>query len=708
MLASRRPLLPASLRAVFLLASSVLTAEARLEETVVHGQALEGNLLGDSPDRSVVVYLPPSYDTSPDRRYPVVYLLHGWTMHSVDWIGKADWGGQFDISNTLDRFTAENPSREVIVVMPDAFNKYLGSWYTNSPVTGNWEDFLTQELVPYIDATYRTLPQVAHRGIAGYSMGGAGAWRLATRSTGLYAALYDLDGGLTGPAVGFMYGRNAWRAILAGTADASTNSLELGTAAAFSPNPGNPPYFIDAPYEVVGDSLVYLEAIGQRWVHAYDVVDMLRTHPASLPLLTAIRFGYSKGEGPTSARAISQALAGMGIAHIIEEYEGDHIDDLPGRVETRLLPFMARVLHGELPQVRSATVDLGTIVAGQSVPEVTVVLAAPPQATGTYPELSLDLSSLGVAEPLPMQHDGSGRYTARPFLTPLRTGPYGLFVSMEEDTDSPFPLSLLSLTVWPAGDLQVITDAVAEGWKIQGQLKVTLDPQASAQAYQGRSALAAQTNGLWKIVLSPAQPLSPLGYTALRFAFHPGDASGDVLDVAIGTKKANLWPGKPGGAKVDLAVKSWQVVEIPLDGLGPYISITSIGFSGKLTGTFYVDDLRLVASAPPPPPPPTAVLEDHAASLPQRFALEQNYPNPFNSETVIRFALQASAKVELALYNLAGQKVATLAEGVREAGAYTLRWDGRDDSGRELASGVYVYRLQGGSRTETRKLLLLR
>jgi len=94
--------------------------------------------------------------------------------------------------------------------------------------------------------------------------------------------------------------------------------------------------------------------------------------------------------------------------------------------------------------------------------------------------------------------------------------------------------------------------------------------------------------------------------------------------------------------------------------------------------------------------------------LPKSFALEQNYPNPFNSSTMIRFALPQSAEVDLALYNLVGQKVATLVEGTREAGTYTIRWDGRDAHGRELASSVYLYRLKAGSQEKTRRLLLVR
>jgi enediyne biosynthesis protein E4 len=108
--------------------------------------------------------------------------------------------------------------------------------------------------------------------------------------------------------------------------------------------------------------------------------------------------------------------------------------------------------------------------------------------------------------------------------------------------------------------------------------------------------------------------------------------------------------------------------------------------------------------------PNTAITEDYSTTLPDNFTLSQNYPNPFNSDTVIRFALPTAADVGLAIFNLAGQKVATPVGGVREAGTYSVRWDGRDDDRRALASGVYLYRLRtgDGQQVETRKLLLLR
>ncbi|MBT5145873.1 MAG: T9SS type A sorting domain-containing protein, partial [Gemmatimonadetes bacterium] len=90
------------------------------------------------------------------------------------------------------------------------------------------------------------------------------------------------------------------------------------------------------------------------------------------------------------------------------------------------------------------------------------------------------------------------------------------------------------------------------------------------------------------------------------------------------------------------------------------------------------------------------------------FALSQNHPNPFNPETMIHFDLPTPGETELSLFNLMGQRVATLVSGSRDAGSYMLRWDGRDDTGRELASGVYLFRLIAGDQIETRKLTLLR
>lgn len=158
------------------------------------------------------------------------------------------------------------------------------------------------------------------------------------------------------------------------------------------------------------------------------------------------------------------------------------------------------------------------------------------------------------------------------------------------------------------------------------------------------------------------------------------------------------------GYEVDLTRREWQVVEIPLDILQPEGAIELIRFSGNIAGTFYLDDLRLITSVPPP----TLVTEEYQATAPTTLALENNRPNPFNSNTVIHYQLPETGQIELAIYNLAGQQVAQLVRDLRPAGRHAVRWDGRNDQGQALASGVYLYRLRAGDSVQVRKLLLLK
>ena len=230
-----------------------------------------------------------------------------------------------------------------------------------------------------------------------------------------------------------------------------------------------------------------------------------------------------------------------------------------------------------------------------------------------------------------------------------------------------------------------------------------LNAEATAVTYRGRRARELQAERRWLATYQSVDPVMPTGYS-LNFAFHPGDAAmleGGWLEVRVNDRPLDLLE-----ERVDVTRREWQEVEIPLEAFGLEDPVEQIEFSGLLTGTFYLADLRLVTAGEGLPL--TAVTEEQVG-LPGRFALEQNYPNPFNSGTVIRYALPIGGDVELTIFNLTGQRVAKLVEGVREAGTYTLHWDGRDDDGRQLASGVYLYRLRAGKqRVETRKLLLLR
>ena len=100
--------------------------------------------------------------------------------------------------------------------------------------------------------------------------------------------------------------------------------------------------------------------------------------------------------------------------------------------------------------------------------------------------------------------------------------------------------------------------------------------------------------------------------------------------------------------------------------------------------------------------------EDAAAEVPTVFTLSQNTPNPFNPSTAIAFALSRPERVRLTVYDALGREVALLASGNFSAGSHTVRWEGRDGRGNAVSSGVYLYRLEAGGKSEVRKMLLAR
>ncbi len=160
--------------------------KGKLERIKVHGKSLEGNLEGDSADRDVFVYLPPSYQREPNRRYPVVYTLHGYGLHAEQWVGFANFA-------SLEKDVAAGTAKEMILVSPDAFTLQNGSFYSNSATTGDWETFLAVELVGYIDSHYRTLANRASRGLMGHSMGGYGTFRLGMKHPEAFSSLFSMS-----------------------------------------------------------------------------------------------------------------------------------------------------------------------------------------------------------------------------------------------------------------------------------------------------------------------------------------------------------------------------------------------------------------------------------------------------------------------------------------------------------------------------------
>lgn len=145
----------------------------RTDEHEITSDLLRGNPLGDPHRRPLWVYVPPGYDDEPGRRYPAVYVIQGYTGHLPMWRNRAPWRRPFP--ELADGVFARGEAPPVIVVYVDAWTSLGGSQFLDSPGTGRYHSYLCDEVVPWVDAHYRTLRSRDHRAISGKSSGGYGA-----------------------------------------------------------------------------------------------------------------------------------------------------------------------------------------------------------------------------------------------------------------------------------------------------------------------------------------------------------------------------------------------------------------------------------------------------------------------------------------------------------------------------------------------------
>jgi enterochelin esterase-like enzyme len=327
-----------------------------VERIRVHGASLEGNLEGDSPDRDVVVYLPPSYAKSPEQRYPVVYFLHGYS------VGVEAYVKMLNLPEIADSAIAAG-AREMILVLPDANTIYNGSMYSNSPTTGNWEGFLSRDLVSYIDSHYRTVADRDSRGLSGHSMGGYGTIRVGMKHPEVFSALYAMsscclmnnpaqappapkgaparDNAPT-PATAPAQGDNARgpAAKAKGPVGGGFGKVMEAQAAAWSPNPANPPQYFDLPTK---DGQIQ-PLVAAKFLANSPLV-MMSQYVPSLKKYRAIFMDVGDKDFLNSMNVeLDQELTRLQIPHEFEQYEGDHGNRVAARFQNNLLKFFSQQL----------------------------------------------------------------------------------------------------------------------------------------------------------------------------------------------------------------------------------------------------------------------------------------------------------------------------------------------------------------------------
>ncbi|ANM30380.1 hypothetical protein ABI59_13570 [Acidobacteria bacterium Mor1] len=348
-----KPILCAALVAALI---TPALAGGTLVDLEVPGPSLEGNLAGIATERAVSVYLPPSYESQPDRRYPTLYLLHGITDPHTTWT--KPWNGNhpgFDtVQALMDAGIAAGHIEEMILVVPDS-DKVCH--YTDSPVRGGWSRFIAEDLPNFIDARFRTLANAESRGIAGHSMGGHGAIKVAMTNPGRFGAVYGLNPSL----LAWGGDLSAENPHVAGLSEIESLD-QLGGAHFYvqaivsigqclSPN-AESALLTDLPFRTEQGKVVPSQPGHGRWQAQFPSY-MVADHVDVLKRLRGLRFDSAFEDEyshiPITSMEFSRVLEEHGIEHTFEMYNGDHRNRLwgrKGRLYTEVFPYFSQLLVG--------------------------------------------------------------------------------------------------------------------------------------------------------------------------------------------------------------------------------------------------------------------------------------------------------------------------------------------------------------------------
>jgi len=332
-------------------ASALAAPKSQLIVRELRSDAIAHNKVGIGPERHLLVYLPADYDESSPQRYPVIYFLPN--PFEDDY--RFDFDHR-DAQDLFDRAIAAGVIKKFILVTVDMKTPLGTSWNANSSVTGNWEDFMIEELVPYIDANFKTLPSRDSRGIAGIFIGGYGAIRFGMRHPEVFGSVYAMHPVGTSTGVSVSMTIPNWDILTNARSmddvkkDARTQIFAT-MFQAFLPNPDKPPLYIDLLARRDGDQLLIDSKLMDRFRNNFYLETMIPQYADNLKSLRGFKFDWSRLDGNYdhvwANQNFTRKLNEFGVPHDAEEYNGSAGDSnwgVAGRFYAEVLPFFQKHL----------------------------------------------------------------------------------------------------------------------------------------------------------------------------------------------------------------------------------------------------------------------------------------------------------------------------------------------------------------------------
>ena len=627
---------------------AAIAQEGELIWWTIFWDALKGNLIGDPAAKTIGVYLPPDYKAS-EKRYPVIYVLHGFGGDANSLSKKVRWA--------MDGMIQNGEIKEMIAVFVDGSNKFGGSQYLSSATIGDYETYIVRDLVNFIDNQYRTIPHRNSRGITGFSMGGYGSMHLALKYPEVFSVVV---------AQASTYNFNdEWVELfteVAGRVFALVDILQLFSEerlweefakfslpirngisylAAVAPNPDKPPFYLDLPYEVVSLLPLRFRRVEEVWdrIVENDIIhelDRFLTQPMRLKGIKLVHGNQDETAFVRQARTLDRAMTNHGIAHEYEEHGGGHTF-----IAEKSLQFLSNHLETATPARWDVNND-GVV----TILDLVAVAARFGERITISPVENPDVNRDGIVNILDLvfvaAHFGENIRT----LAPPQTNSISTSATIRFERPRLFGNRVF--------------------------LDVVLDTTIPLAGYQ----VQIQTKGLLNID-SDATETDVFRLDAVA-------QSGTLVAAKLGVERP--WLGRVHLATLELEVNLNAVVSL---GEAYFVSADGRLIWGSAE-PFAIDKL-----------------------LPQQTQLHPNYPNPFNPETWIPFQLHKSARVHVSIYDTLGREVRQFDLGHQPAGYYQTReravhWDGRNQIGERVASGTYFYRLEADDFVSLRRMVVLK